>query len=331
MNARTTHTILFVDDEKSILKALSRIFFDEEYHIITAESGKEALNLLWAGEKPTVIVSDQRMPGMSGAEFLAQAKKILPESIRMVLTGYADINAAVDAVNLGEVYRYISKPWNDDDLKLTIKNAISRFELAEQNRLLSLELEKKNKDLAELNAALERKVEERTIELRKLVRTLEARDRIQQYLLQIHPLDELLQTILPIIVEAVGVDGAAFIPMDNETSVGLSSTASHGFEKNTLSNTKQSLEAAIRQVIDSGAPTILANDADRGFAVVPVSRRNKIFGVLVIQKKSALLDEKDLQALAGFAGQAAIGIHDCRFQENFVTIETSLDEVLSAL
>ncbi|MCK5404869.1 MAG: response regulator, partial [Desulfobulbaceae bacterium] len=109
----TEHTVLFVDDEKNILKALQRLFLDEEYAILTAESGKEALSLLDSGETPTVIVSDQRMPEMDGAEFLALAKERQPESIRMVLTGYADINAAVDAVNRGGIYRYIMKPWND--------------------------------------------------------------------------------------------------------------------------------------------------------------------------------------------------------------------------
>ncbi len=331
MNARTNHTILFVDDEKSILKSLRRLFFDDDYHIITAESGKEALSMLAAGEKPTVIVSDQRMPEMGGAEFLAEARKILPESIRMVLTGYADINAAIDAVNLGGVYRYIMKPWNDDDLKLTIKEAISRFDLAEENRLLSLELEQKNRDLAELNAALELKVEERTVALRKLVRELEGRDRIQQYLMQVHPLDELLQTILSIILEATDCKGAAFLLVDDENRITSDSLSSNGFQVKSIMEENKPLAELTGQVVMTGEAARPALDKLKDFAVVPVSRRDKIFGALLLQKRGGSpVDDKELLTYAGFAGQAAIGIHDCRFQENFEDIETSLDEVLSA-
>jgi response regulator RpfG family c-di-GMP phosphodiesterase len=129
MNESTIHTILFVDDEKSIVKALHRIFLDDNYHILTAGSGQEALELLNAGEIPTVIISDQRMPGMNGAEFLAKARKFLPESIRMVLTGYADINTAMESINRGGIYRYILKPWDDEELRLVVRDAVSLFEL----------------------------------------------------------------------------------------------------------------------------------------------------------------------------------------------------------
>ncbi|MCJ7602313.1 MAG: response regulator, partial [Desulfobulbaceae bacterium] len=179
MSESAMHTILFVDDEKSILKALRRIFLDDNYHVLTAGNGQEALDLLNAGEKPAVIISDQRMPGMGGAEFLARAREILPESIRMVLTGYADINAAMEAINRGGIYRYILKPWDDEELRLAVRDAVLLFDLVEENKRLAMELEKNNLALVELNASLEQKVAERTRALRQIIRELEGRDRIQ--------------------------------------------------------------------------------------------------------------------------------------------------------
>ncbi|MFZ5760010.1 MAG: response regulator [Thermodesulfobacteriota bacterium] len=327
----TPHTILFVDDEKSILKALTRLFLDENYRILTAQSGREALTLLASGEKPTVIISDQRMPEMGGAEFLAEAKKILPDSIRMVLTGYADITAAVDAINIGGVYRYILKPWNDEDLKLTIREAISRFELVEENRTLTWEIEQRNRELAELNAALEQRVEERTRELRKLVKELEGRNRIQQYLMQIHPLDDLLQAILAILAEATEIDGAAIVLTTASNAVLPAPAAVHGFPQTDVEEICQRLEKEIRESAANGEALQIPLTEDAECAIVPLSRRDQCFGVLVIRKKGPPIDAAEMHTYAGFAGQTAIGIHDCRFQANFTAVESSLDEVLSAL
>ncbi|MBU0483045.1 MAG: response regulator [Proteobacteria bacterium] len=143
----TEKTILFVDDEKNILTTLKRVFMEEDYRILTANSGEEALGLIDGGENPTVIVSDQRMPQMTGAEFLAQAKEKLPNSIRMVLTGYADVNAAMDSINLGGVERYIMKPWNDDELRNTVRGAFEIHDLRELNKELDSGLKKKNAEL----------------------------------------------------------------------------------------------------------------------------------------------------------------------------------------
>lgn len=145
--------ILFVDDEENILKSLRRIFVTNDYDVLTAVGGKAALELIDSGEKPAVIVSDQRMPEMNGAEFLSKAKEKLPESIRIILTGYADINAAMDSINLGGVYRYILKPWNDEDLLCTIKGAFELYALRSENKVLDLGLKEKN-------IALAKKIEE---------------------------------------------------------------------------------------------------------------------------------------------------------------------------
>jgi response regulator RpfG family c-di-GMP phosphodiesterase len=141
------------------------------------------------------------MPEMGGAEFLAKAALLVPESIRMVLTGYADINAAVAAINQGGIYRYILKPWNDEDLKLTVREAMTYYNLVAENQALSQELGEKNQRLAQMNEQLEAMVKTRTQELHQKVHELEGRDRIQQYLLRVHPLDELLSTVLAVVVD----------------------------------------------------------------------------------------------------------------------------------
>ena len=102
--------ILFVDDEKNILLSLKRLMLDENYEVFTAGSGEEGLELLRGTEQVGLIVSDQRMPGLSGVDFLEKARELAPDALRIMLTGYADLNATMDAINKGGAYRYITKP-----------------------------------------------------------------------------------------------------------------------------------------------------------------------------------------------------------------------------
>jgi two-component system, probable response regulator PhcQ len=129
-------TILLVDDEKNILNSLIRLFINEDYEIITSTSGAEALEVFEESEVDLVI-SDHRMPGMTGVDFLARVKEISPDTIRIMLTGYADLQASIDAINKGEVYRFISKPWNDEELLLTVKQSLEYRDLRMQNMKLT--------------------------------------------------------------------------------------------------------------------------------------------------------------------------------------------------
>ncbi len=156
--------LLFVDDEPNILSALRRLFRPHGYRILTAESGAAALKLL-EQEPVDLILSDMRMPEMDGAQLLEQVKEHHPGVIRMLLTGYADMNSTVKAINQGEIYRYLSKPWNDHDLLLTIAEALDRRRLKDENaRLLALTV-KQNEQLKSLNSALEAKVAAQSAEL----------------------------------------------------------------------------------------------------------------------------------------------------------------------
>ena len=163
MENKYKHTILLVDDEESITKALRRLFRSTGFKINTAESGQEGLDVLENTKEPvSLIISDQRMPEMTGAQFLEKARKIFPDAIRFLLTGYSDMDAIVDAVNKGEIHRYLTKPWNDEDLLIQVKQAIVQYEMVLENRRLNQLTKKQNMELKELNEDLEQKVIERT-------------------------------------------------------------------------------------------------------------------------------------------------------------------------
>lgn len=159
--------VLFVDDEENILKSLVRLTMDEEFSVITANSGQQGLELL--AEKPEIalIVSDQRMPGMNGAEFLHLSRELAPDAIRMLLTGYSDISAAVDAINRGGASRYLSKPWNDDDLLQTVRGAVETWRLATENRRLQAIVQAQNEELKQWNDNLKSRVLQQTTAIRK--------------------------------------------------------------------------------------------------------------------------------------------------------------------
>jgi len=144
------YRLLIVDDEPSILKALARTFRAEAYEVVTASNSKEALARLQ--EAPAqVIISDYMMPGMNGAELLKQVKTLYPDTIRIMLTGHADTGAVMGAINEGAVYKFILKPWNDDDLRVTVSLALEQFDLVQKNRALSQENAKKSKEISALS------------------------------------------------------------------------------------------------------------------------------------------------------------------------------------
>jgi len=167
-----TATLLFVDDEENILSSLKRLFRPCGYKIFTAESGKQGLEILQR-EKVDLVVSDMRMPEMNGAQFLEKVREQWPDTIRILLTGYAEIGATIDAINKGQIYRYVSKPWEDNDITLTIKHALQQ-KMLERDKLRLEELtHQQNEELKDLNANLEAKVLARTEEVRQTMAFLE--------------------------------------------------------------------------------------------------------------------------------------------------------------
>jgi len=131
----TRHPILLVDDEPEILFSL-RGLLRKEFELHTAESGAEALEILQQ-HTVHVIMTDQRMPQMTGVELLRRARGECPEAIRMIFTGYADVKAVIDAINEGQIYRYLTKPWDPDELVVALRQACDHYaRIAERQRLL---------------------------------------------------------------------------------------------------------------------------------------------------------------------------------------------------
>jgi type II secretory ATPase GspE/PulE/Tfp pilus assembly ATPase PilB-like protein/FixJ family two-component response regulator/RNA polymerase subunit RPABC4/transcription elongation factor Spt4 len=149
-DAPCKYKILFVDDEKNVLKAMQRIFRQENYSLLTADSGRQALSVL---DKETVhvVISDHRMPGMTGTDLLREVKKRYPATIRIMLTGYADVDAVMGAVNDGAVYKFITKPWNAEDLRLTVSLALEQYDLIQENKSLKQASKVQKKEIKRLS------------------------------------------------------------------------------------------------------------------------------------------------------------------------------------
>jgi DNA-binding NtrC family response regulator len=130
-----SNSILLVDDEANVLTALSRALYEEPLVITTATGGDEALKIM-ATQVFKVVISDERMIGMQGSEFLSKVRNCYPDTIRIMLTGHATLEAAMKAVNEGEIYRFFAKPWNDHDLIFAIRAAVEKFDLEVENRAL---------------------------------------------------------------------------------------------------------------------------------------------------------------------------------------------------
>ncbi len=146
------HTLLIVDDEPDVLDSL-KYLFHRTYRVLTAESGAAALEILKVNDVH-VILSDQRMPGMTGDAFLAIVRRLYPDSIRMIFTGYADLDSVVRAVNEGHIFRYIVKPWDATEIECVIGQALDQYELLAERKRLIAELQTINAQLSLANARL---------------------------------------------------------------------------------------------------------------------------------------------------------------------------------
>jgi len=153
------HAILVVDDETAIRESLE-LTLGDDYRVFTAATGEDALGIL-EREKIALIITDQELPTMKGVEFLESAIGIAPRAIRMMLTGYADIGSLARAVNEGRIYRYITKPWEPDEVRLNVKRALESYDLASENAHLAAALAQANERLRAENVYLRREVERR--------------------------------------------------------------------------------------------------------------------------------------------------------------------------
>ncbi len=157
-------TLLLVDDEENILRSLRRLFRREGYQILTAPSGAEGLNVLEA-HKVGVIVSDQRMPEMTGSEFLHRVKSRHPDTVRIILSGYTDLESVTESINVGAVFKFLTKPWDDELLCQNVREAFTIHELSDENQRLTAALQQANQ---ELEARVVEKTQQLAFNLRAL-------------------------------------------------------------------------------------------------------------------------------------------------------------------
>jgi len=167
-------TLLLVDDEENILSSLTRLLRREGYAIFRANSGQAGLELLKEHEVG-VIISDQRMPEMTGVEFLGKVKELYPGTVRIVLSGYTDLKSITDAINEGAIFRFLTKPWDDEILRYNVSEAFTHYELKYENERLA-------KELRTANAKLEYKVEQKSQDAEFNMAALQITQDVLEYL-----------------------------------------------------------------------------------------------------------------------------------------------------
>jgi len=173
---QTRITVLLVDDEQNILITLKRLLEDEGIYIETALSGEEGLEKLKELEQVGLIISDQRMYGMNGAEFLRLSREKAPHALRILLTGYSDNNATIEAINKGGAYRYISKPWDDDELIQNIRDSITQYLRESESRRLNEIIGRQKQELEEWNENLKKRLLQSTVTIREQSQTISSLD-----------------------------------------------------------------------------------------------------------------------------------------------------------
>ena len=196
--------LLLVDDEANIATSIRRLLRGDGYRIITAGSGMEGLEQL-AVNPVGVIISDQRMPEMTGVEFLRRVKELYPDTVRIVLSGYTDLKSVTDAINEGAIYKFLTKPWEDEQLRENVREAFLRYELKQENINLAREIERANSELSEINRNLERHVAEKVQEIYHRNDVLQVSQEVLEY--------------LPIAV--IGIDESGLIVMANHQADAL--------------------------------------------------------------------------------------------------------------
>ncbi|TAN74325.1 MAG: EAL domain-containing protein [Gallionella sp.] len=185
-------TLLLVDDEENILSALKRLLRRDGYRILTATSARQGMELL-AAHPVGVIISDQRMPEMCGTDFLSKVKELYPDTVRIVLSGYTELQSITEAINRGAIYKFLTKPWEDDLLRENVRKAFEYFELSSEKDRLTAELLASNRRLEEAKHQLEERVDEKTVEALRNLNILQVSQEILEQ--------------LPVGVIGVGEDG----------------------------------------------------------------------------------------------------------------------------
>lgn len=299
------HKILFVDDEKNILSSIKRSFLDDANEFLTAGSGAEGLEIL-KNTDVSVIISDMRMPEMDGAEFLKEANKIRPDATRMVLSGYADRVSIMDAINQGEIWRYITKPWDDNDLKIAVKNAIEFYVDRIKIKSLLSKLEEKNKQLENINKNLELEVQKRTFEIEK-------RSKLLDMMMGDLSINDIMNEACQIIAK-----------ITKATETYIYSPILDSIAKNTNLEIPASIEIFGKKIIQHGK---VINE-DQYSLGIPLLKGETILAALIIKNSQIDDEEKILKKVEKFSNLISLALFNHKTINEAPSVLDNLDKII---
>ncbi|MBN1576555.1 MAG: response regulator [Chitinispirillaceae bacterium] len=299
--------ILFVDDEQNVLTAIKRMLFDEPYEQLYASSGEEALALI-ARHPVGVIISDMRMPVMDGVSLLEKSCEILPDAVRIILSGQSDMFSVMQAINRGGIWRFISKPWNDDDMKCTIRNALDLYAVRRERLRLLEELAQKNRQLESVNSELERRVLQRTA-------LIEAQKRLLHQMIDGMDLPSFALASCKVIAELTESRQVAMLHAVGEQT--------HVHAHEPPSDAQRTL---LIRVLSDGRET-----NENGYVAVPVIHSAAVLGALGVGSTSAVSAERVNETLTSILPVVALALGQFKMIMEAPNLMRTLDDIIDKL
>ena len=318
----TTGSILVVDDDKNIREMVVRYLSKQGYQLSAATSGEEALVFL---DKPfDLLITDFQMPGISGLELAKRALKANPDCPVILMTAYADVENARQAVTIG-VYDVILKPFDITDFGNAVDRAIKHRQVVLQNQ--------------EYQRTLEKMVEDRTRELNQKVKELEGRNKINNLLATMHPLEEILNTIVDALqsvleIERIVIFISDLSKQDVIPEMGTGINTAHDFIlkedlKNILDDWFQDACDVGKQVLIQNKTIPIQGESGICCAALPLSRLGEVAGVIFVQNpfSNRTVTNQDLDTISGMTAQAAVAVNDALLYSDAERWDSVMDEL----
>ncbi len=297
------HKVLIVDDEEKILSALKRTLIDESYDLLLADGGKKGVEII-DSDDISVVIADLNMPEMDGVEFLKVVMQKQPDAVRIVLSGYDDSDSFMSAINEGNIWHYIAKPWQDEDLKLNIRNAVKIYENTIERKSLLAELEEKNEKLSNMNETLELMVKERTWELKE-------RTNILNMLLEDEDISVILEKSCNVISKVLKIKSVfIFVPFWD------SIFHSEKSEKRSPDYFKEGIKKAMQK-----KETVKESEA----LYLPLLRGESMLGVLIIED----LEDASLGNISRFSAIISLALCQQKAIKEAPDLLKSVDNIIN--
>jgi len=334
------HKLLLLDDEENILRTLKRLFEEDEvYEVHTATNSEEGIKLLEKHDF-SLIISDYRMPNINGVEFLKISKEKSPDTIRIILTGFADVNVAITAINEGEIYKFIQKPWGDENLMVQVKRALEHYDLIKEREMLLDKIKLQNTELKGLNEDLESKVAEKTIELKDKVKELEGRDKVLSFFLNINTMEDVLDLIAEVLIDLTGVHKMVIYVSDKENKL---------LEANTgclkLSNKNKKITKELKDFPSLHVPGLKIenfsviegqsslNVISEYIYFLPIEKDGIVLGGFLADdsQNKRSVTQKKIAILKGFTSLAALAINEKMVMSNLPEWQNSVKDYIKKI